>query len=334
MEYKPKLILISIILISIGFFANSSGFLGSVTQESQVNEIEFFQVTEGAYSYDNLQDMFDKSYSGVHSDSAQIGSLEIDSTQYGEYSGGDGCFQNPQVTLNGDTVDNYDLNNPVLDFTSWVNKEDSSIEYRTETYSNGVEAVYSLPFYMDSVVYWGTYYGIDNCYGPMNRYKMDVDYSSISHEVNVPDQVETGDKVKVTHTFNNEWKPLETDLSTEVCLGNGFCKTLEKDNVEISDNGVREVTQSFIAEASGETDVKVSGSVGLDISSLTLEGVVVDGDGDGVKEDPADLDSIKIGDIEGEGVTQVDIASEDVEWSIVLDKFVKRVKGFLPRFLQ
>jgi len=294
------------LVISVLLILSFLPFLGdnlSIAESSQRDSIKFFQVTEGAYSYENMRSVFDGKYGGVNSDKAQIGSLKIDSTQYGLTSDDNGCFTNPRVTLNGETVDKYSLNDAIYEYTSWTDDESSSGEYRSEEYGNGVKATYANPFYMESDVYWGYFQGIENCHGPFNRYELPVDFESISNTVEAPEKVSEGESFTVDYVFENGWKPLKTDVSAEVCVGD-LCRTVEKEDVSVPVGG-KTVGLEVTPETSGSVEVEADGEIGLDASKIRLSGVGVDADGDGSMEDPGNVSMIKIGEIEGNQVVEV-----------------------------
>jgi len=297
-----KIAVAATIILGLSFLPFLGGSL-SIAEGSQRDSIKFFQVTEGAYSYENMKSVFDGKYAGVNSDVAVIDDMRIDSSQYGLTSNENGCFTNPKVTIDGEEVDKYSLNSAIYEYTSWTDDESSSQEYRSQTFDNGISAVFANPFYMESDVYWGYFQGIESCYGPFNRYEMPVDFDSISNSVEAPETVTEGETFTVDYVFENGWRPLKANVSAQVCIGD-LCRTVEKNIQEIPVGGGT-VSLSVTPESSGEVSVDASGVVGLDTSSIRFEGVSTDVDGDGDMENPNNHEMIKIGEIEGSEIVDV-----------------------------
>jgi hypothetical protein len=314
-----KIALAASIILGLSFLPFLSGSL-SIAEGSQRDSIKFFQVTEGAYSYEDMKPVFDGKYAGVNSDQAVIGDMMIDSSQYGLTSDNNGCFTNPKVSIDGEEVDKYSLNSAIYEYTSWTDDESSSQEYRSQTFDNGISAVFANPFYMETDVYWGYFQGIESCHGPFNRYEMPVDFDSISNTVEAPETVSEGESFTVDYRFENGWRPLKTNVSTQVCIGD-LCRTVEKTGQEVPVGG-RTVSLSITPETSGEVSIDADGVVGLDTSSMRFEGVSTDVDGDGDMENPNNHGMIKIGEIEGSQVVDVvprleSLSLEDLRYNIL-----------------
>lgn len=280
---------------------------GTIVESSQVDEITFYHVTDGAYAYENLQDNFDENYAGVHGDVAMIGAYTFDSTQYYNISGRDGCGMNPKATRNGETLDSYSLNNDIEQYPSQSQYDSTPNDQRKEDYGE-ISAWYGAPYYLYADVYWGYYLGLERCYGPMNRYTMQVPFDEISAKVETPGNITEGEPLEATVRFENGWRQLKANLSAEVCVRESFCKTVDRNNIEVPPGSVSIDLVAASAEetnATGEMRVDLSGTIGLDLSDMKTQNVVVECNGEGSKENASECVSVKIGEISGEGVTTV-----------------------------
>jgi len=173
----PATLLAVVVLVAAAFTFTQSTFVESSKQE----EITFYHVTDGAYSYDDLQDTFDQSYAGVHGDTARVGDYRFvldpqeSNAAYGKYDA-DSCFAVPRVERNGQVVDDYSLNgNPIVDYSSWVDKEDSE---NNEASYGDLTAVFAQPLYRETAVHWGTYYGVDTSWPPTSTETSPVKFAT------------------------------------------------------------------------------------------------------------------------------------------------------------
>lgn len=307
---KTAAILLTPVVLMVLVFAAFTFSQGSIVDSSKQEEITFYHVTDGAYSYDKFQDNFDQNYAGVHGDTARVGNYEFildpqeSNAAYGSY-GSDSCFAVPRVERRGQVVDDYSLQeNPIVRYSSWVEKEGT--DNRVQQYGD-IEARFANPFYMENAVAWGTYYGVQQCYGPFNRYNLDVNFDQISMEAEAPENVTEGEPVKVDVRFENGWKPLKADLNGEACISDKYCSEFSKEDVSVPVGGTT-VTVEAAKPASnftGEVSVDMGGSLGMDMSSFQTKNVVTDCDGDGTKEDASQCDVVQIAKLEGDQVVNV-----------------------------
>ncbi|QSG08945.1 hypothetical protein HSR122_1554 [Halapricum desulfuricans] len=207
-------------------------------------------------------------------------------------------------------IDDYDLqNNPIVRYSSWVDKD--STDNRNVDYGD-VEARFAVAFYMEEAVHYGTYYGVQQCYGPFNNYVLDVPFDEISMTTDAPENVTEGEPVEVDVRFENDWKPLEADLNGEACIS-GYCSEFSRENVSIPTGGrtidveVAEPVSNF----TGDVSVDMGGTLGLDMEEFRTENVATDCDGDGEKEDASTCSTVKIADLEGSQVVNVVRAPEE-----------------------
>lgn len=300
----PRIAVLTGILLTgivVGAIALTGTTPFSFAADTQRDSISFVQVTDGAYSYDQLRDVFDTRYAGVHSDTAQIGDIHIDSSMYGRTSDGEGCFVNPQVTRNGQAVDDYNIDDSIDIYPSLSDRE--STDNQEGTYGD-LDAEFANPFYMDTQVYLGTFYGVSRCYGPMNRYELAVPFDQISNTVTVPDTAEADEQIAVEYRFSNQWTRLEADLEAEVCIGNQFCRTVSRENASVP-VGQSTATVTFTPDASGQVTVDAIGQLGIDPDTYPVEDVAVDCNGDGTRQDPTTCDMITVADIRGGDVVRI-----------------------------
>lgn len=320
----PATLIGLVLLVGAAFTFTQSTFVESSKQE----EITFYHVTDGAYSYDQLQDTFDQSYAGVHGDTARVGDYRFvldpqeSNAAYGKYDT-DSCFAVPRVERNGQVVDDYSLNgNPIVDYSSWVDKEDSE---NNEADYGDLKAVFAQPLYKESSVWRGSYFGMDACYGPLNRYSIQVPFDGLSMTAEAPENVTEGEQVVVDVRFENGWKPLEADLTGEACIS-GYCSEFSRSNVSIPVGGrtVSVEAAEPVANFTGEVSVDVGGQLGLDMQEFETENVVTDCDGDGENEDASRCSTVQIAELDGGQLVNVVPAPEEPPSD----------SGFLDGFLQ
>lgn len=282
---------------------------GSIVPESQVERITFYHITDGAYAYDRLQDTFDDYYAGVHGDNARVGEYRIvldpfaANAAYGNY-GTHSCFAVPRVEKNGQVIDDYSLqDNPIIRYSPWV--DETGTDNRNQQYGD-LEALFAVALYMDNVVHYGNYYGVEQCYGPFNQYSIQVPFDEISMSSEAPVNVTEGESVEVEALFENSWKPLQADIRGESCIG-GYCSEFSKSNVSIPVGGrtvtleVGEAVENF----TGEVSVDMGGTLGLDMDEFQTRNVVTDCDGDGVNENASRCSTVKIAELGGDEVVNV-----------------------------
>jgi len=307
----PATLLTVVVLVAAAFTFTQGTFVESSKQE----EITFYHVTDGAYSYDQLQDTFDQGYAGVHGDTARVGDYRFvldpqeSNAAYGKYDT-DSCFAVPRVERNGQVVDEYSLNgNPIVDYSSWVEEDDT--DNHEQSYGN-VEAQFAKPFYKETSVWRGTYFGMDACYGPLNRYSIQVPFEQLSMTADAPENVSEGEQVVVDVRFENGWKRLEADLTGEACIS-GLCSEFSRSNVSVPVGGrtVSVEAAEPVVNFTGEVSVDVGGQLGLDMREFEAENVVTDCDGDGENEDASRCSTVQIAELDGGQVVNVVPAPEE-----------------------
>ncbi|WP_049937206.1 hypothetical protein [Haloplanus natans] len=274
----------------------------SVAQDSRKQSISFYHLTDDAGSTQALHQNLKDTYPGTFSDVAKLGKYRFDLSMRGLTSGGDGCFLVPKVKKNGVEIDQFNLqDNKITSYSGWADKDGTG---RVEKTYGDYKASFGNTLYMDESVYYGTYYGVQSCEGAFNKYEMEIPWNKISVETNTPKKSQADNPVALTYTFHNQWKPMEADLEAEVCIGNGLCKTVRKENVSVP-VGTSASTISLTPNATGELKTDFGGSIALDMEHLRVEGLSVDCDNDGSNERPSKCSSIEIGEIQGSDVVKL-----------------------------
>lgn len=281
-------------------FAGLFAVQGTIVDSSKRKTITFYQVSSGAYGQEEVVDVFKSSYAGVRGDTAVIGSYKFKMSKYGKNSAGDGCFIIPTVSKNGEVVDSYSLQGKKVQVKAVDSDKNREAEY------GPISASFGNPFYMDYDTWYGNgqvYVLSVNCYGPLNRYKLTVPFNQVSVDTSLPGNITEGNSVVVKTKVENGWKPLEADLSAEVCVTTVHCNKVSKENVSIPVGGktIRfTVVNPEPTKKVSMANVDVSGRIGVDTDKFNTKNVAVDCDADGVNEKPSNCDMIMIGKIKGE----------------------------------
>ncbi|WP_276273613.1 hypothetical protein [Haloarcula litorea] len=274
----------------------------SVAQDSRKESISFYHLTDDAGTTQALHETLKNKYPGTFTDVAKLGKYRFDLSMRGLTSGSDGCFLVPKVKKNGVEVDQFNLQeNKITSYSGWTDKDGTG---RVEKTYGDIKASFGNALYMDSVVYYGTFYGVDSCEGAFNTYELEIPWDKISVETSTPEKSQADNPVALTYNFHNQWRPMEADLEAEVCVGNGLCKTVQKEDVSVP-VGTSATTISVTPNASGELKTDFGGSVALDMEHFRAEGLSVDCDNDGSNERGSQCSSIEIGEIKGSDVVKL-----------------------------
>lgn len=299
------MILAGIVIASAWFFVQ-----GSIVPDSKVDSISFYHLTDGAYAYDRMQDTFNEEYAGVHGDNARVGDYRFildpsaSNSAYGKY-GTDSCFAVPRVERNGQVIDDYSLqNNPIVRYSGWVDKQ--STDNRVQQYGE-IEATFAVAFFMEEAVYYGTYYGVEQCYGPFNQYSLTVPFEEISMQSQAPSNVTEGEPVNVDFRFENGWKPLIADLRGEACISDNYCSSFSRENVPVPVGGTTVAVEAAdpVSNFTGDVSVDFEGTLSLDMERFQAENVVVDCNGDGELQDASECSELKIAELQGDELVNV-----------------------------
>lgn len=273
----------------------------SVAQDSRKESISFYHLTDDAGTTQALHETLKNKYPGTFTDVAKVGKYRFDLSMRGLTSGGDGCFLVPKVKKNGVEVDQFNLqDNKITSYSGWTDKDGTG---QVEKTYGDIKASLGL-LYMDEVVYYGTFYGVDSCEGAFNTYEMEIPWNEISVETSTPEKSQANNPVALTYTFHNQWRPMEADLEAEVCIGNGLCKTVRKENVSVP-TGTSATSISVTPNATGQLKTDFGGSVALDMEHFRVEGLSVDCDNDGSNERASQCSSIEVGEIQGSDVVKL-----------------------------
>lgn len=152
------------------------------------------------------------------------------------------------------------------------------------------------------------FFGMNTCYGTFNKYMLPVNHSSIDATSSIPAKAVQGETVVATVDLTNNWKPLEADLTVELCVNDRFCEELTKEDVQVNQRTTT-VTFPYTPDTTGDLSITVSGPIGLDLDHYRGDGVAVDCDRDGKRDDPTQGEMITVGTVQNSGVTQVKTAS-------------------------
>ena len=234
-------------------------------------------------------------YPGTFTDAAQVGQYTFDVSNL--FNQNTECAFEPVVKRNGEAVDDYSLDNQI---TQGFNSRSGD---RTKTYPP-LEVTHAVTMYTDAYVYRGDFFGMTNCYGTFSTYRLPVPTESIQADVSVPEKAVAGETVTVTVEVQNTWRPLQTKLTSELCVDGSFCTEKNRSDIDIG-RGQRTVEIPYTVDRAGELSVDVSGPIGLDMSRYPVSGLSADCDRDGQNEPAAQCEMIAVGEVTGSGVTAV-----------------------------
>lgn len=247
------------------------------------DSIKFYHLTPNAgVGNPTLQENLKEIYPADWESTAELEGYDFDLSTIGVQSDGRGCMMVPEVTKNGQEVDDYDL------------QENKLTGSDTSTFGD-IEATFARTFYQDS--YWGYTLGC----GAFNVYELDIPDNAVSNTNEAPEKVKEGETFLLKYRFDNNWKQMEADLRPEVCYSGGACKSFNR-TVDVYE-GQSVKTFEFTASNPGEITTSFDGELFLNADRMEIDSLSVDCDGDGDAEKGSSCSRIKIGTISGEEVT-------------------------------
>lgn len=147
---------------------------------------------------------------------------------------------------------------------------------------------------------------VDECYSTEFYVDVPIEWDDIDVDVEVDDTVE-GDSAIVEVVVENEWQPLELNLTAEVEDSAGF----ESTNEMYENPDVGTTTYDFEVPVQEEVEVDLSGEVYLDLDRYDAEGVNINTEDTDSMKPVDEVSRVKIGSISGgEEVVSVE---DDIE---------------------
>jgi len=217
-------------------------------------------------------------YPEISSYTSQIGSLQIDSSQWGGFSNEGysvGCFVNPQVTLNGQTVDDFSLDNSPQATSSSAPQEytwdvDESRPEKTYTLEDGTQVTvgYLTAFNFEPTTFRGTYYGGD-CKGVFNTVSVDFPEEELSQSINTPGNVKKSQNPEISIQVNSFSNSLRYEGTVEVCRPTAEPCTSEQITQDL-DQGLNDIPVNINTDASGEYSIESQGQILVDAGTYPI----------------------------------------------------------------
>lgn len=221
---------------------------------------------------------------GESENKLQVGTLKISNLE--PFTTGDsayreaGCSENPKVSLNGQTIDNWNNQNYIARYYKGSGANAGSVK---KTYKLGdgttVTVDYLSTFNFKPIVYHGVYYG-GHCKGVFDSVNVQFPtnelYTSINHKTtNSTNKILTGTNPGINIKVENSWtNSVELNGTATICKPTP--SKCDRKHIEQKLNtGTNNIQIHTIAQQKGTYRVKFHGDIRLNTNTYPIKGIDV-----------------------------------------------------------